>query len=157
MAGITINPALVTNAPNTFYATSEGYVQGVQLDDPTRRFNLNSGIVGPAVTTPMWGGEGITESLYTAGTEAPQIGGVLTLATSQANLTGWTVFNQATAMIQSPQSPVPLAPAGGAINFVRLGSGAHIVVACSSAVATAFLGGAINASRCTGITPTRCY
>jgi hypothetical protein len=146
MSGITINPALVTNAPGSFYASSTGYVQGVQLDDPAKRYSLLSGIVSPSATTPMWGGEGVTVSLPTAGTEAGEIGAVLTLATAQSNLNGFTVFNQSSAMIQSPQSPVPLAPAGGAINYVLIGSRARITVACSNTIAAALAGGAINAA-----------
>jgi hypothetical protein len=144
MAGLTINPALVTNALGSFSVTSEGYVQGVQLDDPAVRFALASGIVSPAASGPMWGGMGITDSLWTPGTESDSIGSVLTLASSQSNLTGFTVFNQANAMIQSPQSPVPLAPLTGAINFFRFGSGARIAVQCSSTVATALEGSASN-------------
>jgi hypothetical protein len=144
MTGITINPVLVTNAAGTFYTSSTGYVQGVLLDDPVTRFKLNSGIVSSSATAPMWGGEGITESLTTAGTEADEIGSVLLLATSEANLTGFTVFNQATAMVQSPQSPCPLAAQTMGINFVRLGSGARIVVACSAATAAALAGQPIN-------------
>lgn len=146
MAGLTINPALVTNASGSFYTSSNGYVQGVQLDDPAKRYALLSAVVSPSASAPMWGGEGVTVSLPTAGTEAGELGAVLTLATSQANLNGFTVFNQASAMIQSPQSPVPLAPASGAINYVLIGSGARIVVACSNAVATALAGGSITAA-----------
>jgi hypothetical protein len=146
MANITINPVQTTNAAGSFYASSTGYVQGVLLDDPVTRFKLNQGIVGLAVTTPMWGGEGITESLWTPGAtgESDAIGSVLTLATAQANLTGFTVFNQATAMVQSPQSPAPLAAAGMGVDFVRFGSGARIAVAISNANALALEGGAIN-------------
>ncbi|HEY6922804.1 MAG TPA: hypothetical protein VI653_04990 [Steroidobacteraceae bacterium] len=144
MAGITINPALVTNAAGSFSTNTTGYVQGVLLDDPVKRYSLLSGIVSPSASSPMWGGVGVTVSLTTAGTEASEIGAVLTPATSQANLNGFTVFNQSAAMIQSPQSPVPLAPASGAINYVLLGSDARITVACSNAVATALAGGAIN-------------
>src|ERR1700683_5462625 len=131
MAGININPVLVTNAAGGFSVQSTGYVQGVLLDDPVTRYKLNSGIVASG-SGPFWGGMGITESLTTPGTEADEIGAVLALATSQANLTGFTVFNQAAAMIQTPQSPAPLAAATMAINFVRLGSGAHIAVAASN-------------------------
>lgn len=144
MAGITINPALVTNALGSFYASSEGYVAGTALYDPANRFELNQGIVGTGVTTPMWGGNGITESIALPTSSALALGSVLTLATSQANLTGFTVFDQATAMIQSAQSPVPLAAAGMAMNYYRLGSGMRIAVPCSNAVATAFEGGAVN-------------
>lgn len=144
MAGITINPALMSNAPGSFFATSEGYIQGFALDDPAVRNELCAGVVAPGAANPMWGGEGITESLPTAGTEADSVSSILALATSQANLTGFTVFNQSAAMIQTAQSPVPLAPATGGINFYRFGSGARIVVQCSSAVAAALAGGAVN-------------
>jgi hypothetical protein len=144
MAGITINPGQVTNALGSFFATSEGYVQGCAQYDPANRFELNQGIVGLGVTTPMWGGEGITESIGTPANEALALGSVLTLATAAANLTGFTVFDQAAAMIQSAQSPVPLAMAGMAINYFRFGSQMRIAVACSNAVATAFEGGAVN-------------
>jgi hypothetical protein len=144
MAGITLNPALVSNAPGSFYTTSDGFVQGTMEDDPASRFALASGIVSTAATSPMWGGMGITDSLATPGTTSQSLRSVLTLATSQANLTGFTVFNQAAGMVQTPQSPVPLASAGMGINFFRLGSGARIAVACSNAVATALEGGASN-------------
>lgn len=143
-AAITINPQLMTNALGSFFASSEGYVQGFALDDPALRNEICAGIVGPAVTNPMWGGVGITENLPTAGVEADSTTSILTLATSQANLTGFTVFNQSAAMIQTAQNPVPLAPATGGINFIRLGSGLRIVVACSAAVAAAYAGNPVN-------------
>lgn len=151
MPGITINPQQITNAAGTFYVKSDGGMQGMFLDDPAIRNELVSAVVSPAQSTPLWGGMGITENLPTAGTEAASIGSVLALATSAANLTGFTVFNQSLAMINSPQSPVPLAAAGGgttlvggAINFFRLGSGARIWVGCSSAVSAAFSGSAVG-------------
>lgn len=144
MSGFTVNPVLTTNALGSFAASSTGYVQGVMLDDPVARFALLTGIVSPSASQPFWGGMGITESLPTAGTEAAEIGSVLALATSQANLTGFTVFNQGAAMVQTAQSPVPLSAQSMAINFVRLGSGARVVVACSSTVAAAFAGNPIN-------------
>jgi hypothetical protein len=147
---ISINPQQITNAANTFTITSNGGMQGMFVDDPAIRNELCQGVVGPTQTTPLTGGFGITESLPTTGTEAESVGSVLALATSQANLTGFTVFNQANALINSPQSPVPLAAGGsttggnypgGFISFFRLGSGARIWVACSSAVAAAYAGG----------------
>lgn len=144
MSGITINPAKVTNAPGLFSVRSKGYVQGTALSDPAIRHQLVSGILNPSASAPIWGGCGITESLTTAGTEADSIGAVLALATSQANLTGFTVYDQSHAMFQAPESPAPLAPAGGAINFYRLGSGARIALPCSGTVAAALAGSAIN-------------
>lgn len=154
MTGITINPQQITNAAGTFTISSDGGMQGMFIDDPAIRNELVSGIVSPAQSTPLWGGMGITENLTTSGQEAASIGSVLALASAEANLTGFTVFNQSHAMINSPQSPVPLAAAGGgvgppalpggAINFFRLGSGARLWVGCSSATASALAGGAIN-------------
>lgn len=144
MAGITINPQLVTNASGTFSTTSSGFVQGCMEDDPSVRNELASAIVSPSATSPMWGGMGITDSLVTAGIEAGELRSVLTPASAVGNLTGFTVFNQSLAMIQTPQSPVPLSAAGMGINFFRFGSGARIAVACSNAVASALLGGASN-------------
>lgn len=154
-AGITINPDLVTNAPGTFFVSSEGYIQGFAEDDPAIRNELVSGILAATQTTPVWGGCGITESLVTAGQESGPIGSVLALATAAANLTGFTVYNQSHAMMSSPQSPAPLATPGytdassvlhpgGSINFYRLGSGARIAVKISQAAAAALAGQPIN-------------
>src|SRR5882757_4648041 len=97
-AGITINPDLVTNAPGTFFVSSDGYIQGMAEDDPAIRNSLMSGVVDPAQTTPIWGGCGITELLWAAGVESSSIARTVKLATAQANLTGFTVYNQSHAM-----------------------------------------------------------
>lgn len=149
---LTYNPAQITNAQNTFYATSEGAVQGFFQDDPAIRFQLRSGIVAPSQETPLWGGMGIAVNLPTSGVEAGSFKAVLSLASSEANLMGFTVWNQALATILNPsvQNPVPQAGAGngtnpgGAINFFLLGSNAQIWVQCSSGVATALKGGAYD-------------
>src|SRR5271155_1456839 len=146
---LTYNPAQVTNAPNTFYPTSDGAIQGFYQDDPALRFQLRSGLVAPAQTTPLWGGMGIQVALPAAGVEAPSFKAMLSLATSQANLIGFTVWNQAHAVILNPSAstPVPQAAAGtgtlpgGAINFVLLGSDIQVWVQCSATVAAALKGG----------------
>jgi len=144
MAGINLNPQLVTNAGGRFHVYSEGYVQGEALDDPAIRNSLCAGVVDPTYANAMFGGMGITESLITPGTEASAIMSVIKPATSQANLTGFSVFNQSAALIQTPQSPVPLASASMGLNFYRLGSRARIAVQLDSAVATTLQGGAVN-------------
>lgn len=148
---LTYNPAQVTVASNSFYATSEGAIQGFFQDDPAVRFQLRSGVVAPAAGA-MWGGMGISVNLPTAGVEASSFKAVLSLATAEANLMGFTVWNQAHAVVLNPSAsnPVPQAGAGsspnpgGAINFFLLGSNAQIWVGCSSAVAAALKGGAYN-------------
>lgn len=145
MVGIVINPQLVTNAAGRFHISSEGYVQGEALDDPAIRNSLVASVVDPGYTTaPMYGGMGITESLITAGTEAAAMLSVVRPATSQANLTGFSVFNQAAGMIQTPQSPVPLASSGMGISLYRLGSRARIAVQVDSGVATTLAAGSVN-------------
>lgn len=139
-ANIQLNPSQVTNAAGLFSTTTDGYVAGCALDSPSARNALQGGILNPTATVPVWGGCGITASLPTPGTESGSIGAVLDLATSQANLTGFTVFDQSAAMIQTPNSPAPLAPSGGSINFYAFGSGARIVVPCDQAVAAALAG-----------------
>jgi hypothetical protein len=142
---ITLNPQQLTNAAGTFTVRTKGGVQGMWVDDPAVRFQLVSGLVAPGQSAAIAGGMGITENLVTLTAESAEVNSVLTLASSQANLTGFTVFNQAAAMINTPSSAVPAASgggggnlAGGAISFFRLGSLARIWVACSSGVATAF-------------------
>ena len=154
---ITINPATQTNFAGTFFASSEGYTQGDALDDPNNRYNLRKGIVSTTATSPMWGGLAINESLASSaafavgGSNAPagNLQSILAPGTSisagnAAAITGFTVFNPATAMIQSAQSRVPQAPSGGAINFYRMGSGARIPLQALLAAATAWAGATVS-------------
>jgi hypothetical protein len=151
---LTYNPAQVTTATNTFYVTSEGAIQGFFQDDPSLRTQLRSGIVAPAQTTPLWGGMAITVSGPATGVEAQSLKAMLTLASSQANVLGFTVWNQSLAVILNPSASEPVPQAGGgtgtnpggAINFFLLGSGAQIWVQCSSTVAAAYKGAAWNAA-----------
>lgn len=146
-ANITINPGLTTNASGSFNVSSVGYIQGVQLDDPAIRYALAGGVLDVNETLPMWGGVGIAE--FVAGGGAGYLGspggpnGTLggkifraTALTGSKALTGFSVFNQAHAMINTPQSQVPLASPGMQVNFLRLGSGARISVKCDAALAS---------------------
>lgn len=144
------NPLPTTNFQGTFLADSNGMIQGNYRDDPAVRFQLAGGIVSPNQTTPMFGGMGISEFISPGLSFAPDLGtstalgSLIQAATSIAvsgaspttpgSLTGFTVFNQAHAMIQTPQSQVPLAASGMSINYFRLGSGARIAVACDPAL-----------------------
>lgn len=137
-----VNPSPTTNFAGSFVVQSDGYVQGLFMDDPAIRFQLAGGIVGSGVATPMWGGEAITEALPAA--EPQDLGNNITLATTYGNLTGFTVFNQGGAGLVTAQSQVPLFSATMGINFFRMGSGARIAVLCDSALAASLLGGNIN-------------
>ena len=62
-ANISLNPLQVTSAPGTFGVQSEGYIQGVAMDDPAVRYALAGGVLATAETIPMWGGVGIFENV----------------------------------------------------------------------------------------------
>src|SRR6185437_13364489 len=136
VANISYNPYQTTTAAGSFQIDSTGYIQGVMLDDPAIRYALAGGVLANSETIPMWGGVGISEVVPGAsGTPNSALGGQITRATTltaaaAGQLTGFSVFNQDHAMVNSPQSPVPLAGSGMLVNFFRLGSGARIAVAC---------------------------
>jgi hypothetical protein len=151
-ANIGINPALQTAFAGSFFVSSEGYTQGDALDDPAIRFSLRRGIVISTATVPMWGGLAISETLPSGtvgvGSTSPSgnLQSILAPATSASAgaagcLTGFTVFNQATAMVQTAQSRVPVAGSNGAINFYRLGSKARIPLNTNPTAASAWSGG----------------
>lgn len=142
-ATINVNPALTTNAQGSFPTTTSGLIQGTAFDDPAVRNELAGGVLANNETLPMWGGVGIFEQVPSGVTGfAPvqtgfesSLGGMIgraTALTGAAALTGFSVFNQAHAMINTPQSPVPVALNGMNVEFYRLGSNARIAVACDA-------------------------
>lgn len=121
-------PMVTTNGAGGFNTFSDGYIQGFAMDDPSIRNKLAGGVLSPADALPMWGGVGVYENVSGGANVSGQdtLGGVVGRATSLANLTGFSVFNQAHHMIQSVGSPVPMALASQSVHFYRLGSGARI-------------------------------
>jgi|SRR5580765_441513 len=142
-ANITFNPLLTTTALGSFNVQSMGYIQGQAMDDPSARYRLAGGVLASTETLPMWGGVGISEttSPVSGGPAGGETGGNITRATNLTTdhttgaLTGFSVFDQNYAMINTPQSPVPLAATGQMVNFYRLGSRARIAVACDPVLA----------------------
>lgn len=126
-----------TYAAGSFNVSSTGYVQGMTQDQPSVRNMLSGGILAATETLPMWGGVAISEAIPGAlGTAGPRsdLGGLITrattlTATSANGLTGFSVFDQNYAAVNTPGSPVPLVGTYGLVNFYRLGSGARIPVA----------------------------
>lgn len=137
-------PYQTTNAAGSFSVQSAGYVQGVYQDAPALRYSLMTGTLSASATGPVWGGMAISESLApTSGYDRTQ-GGTIVAASAVANITGFSVFNNAYAWPGSPQSPVPMAGAAGmTIPFFRMGSGIEIPVACDPSLAS-LNGGLIN-------------
>jgi hypothetical protein len=143
VAQISFNPVITTVAQGTFNVSSQGHIQGTAMNDPAVRNSLAGGVLSPNETLPMWGGVAISETTTPISTSvsAPSssLGGYITRATTitatAANgLTGFSVFDQNSAGITSPQSPVPLSGSGQLVNFYRLGSGARIAVPCDPAL-----------------------
>lgn len=131
---ININPGVTTNAAGSFNVQSLGFIQGVALDDPSVRNELAGGYLDAGETLPMWGGVAIEEL---TGDVTESRGNDIKRAVSYATLTGFSVFNQNHAAINSPQSPVPLSATTMLVNFYRLGSGARIPLKIDPALVSA--------------------
>lgn len=144
MSGINLNPGIQTNFPGTFSVQSDGYIAGLFMDDPAVRFALAGGVLGPSETLPMWGGVAIEEEIPNPANTAVELGGIIIRATTNALITGFSVFNQNASAIVTPQSGVPLVTNGMGVNFFRLGSGARIAVKCDPTLAAALLGDPIT-------------
>lgn len=129
ISGVPFNPYGTTNAAGSFSVQSAGYVQGVYQDDPAIRNALAVGTLSASATLPLWGGVLISESIASATADAT-MGGSIIQASSIANITGFSVFNNAYSMVGSPSSPVPMAgSAGASVAFFRMGCGIRIPVA----------------------------
>ncbi|HBK2177420.1 TPA: hypothetical protein LGI67_000276 [Escherichia coli] len=132
MANLSLNPMATTNAAGSFGVQSDGFIQGVALDDPANRFNLASGTVAATETKPMWGGLPVAELL--PGVNSSPRGSTIRRAVSLAELEGFTVFNQAHNGLTTPQSPVPLYASGMSVSFYRLGSNMRVPLKASAQV-----------------------
>jgi hypothetical protein len=130
MAGITINPIITSNAAGSFSASSDGVVAGTYYADPSVRFLLSQGTIG-ATTGVMYGGMAISEIIPAASVIPGQSPFNILPSTSVATIQGWSVFDQAHALINTPESTVPTGFYGMSISYFRTGSNARIAVACA--------------------------
>lgn len=136
---ITFNPYITSVAQGMFNVSADGLRQGTAYQSPNARYNLRGGLLDPAETLPMWGGVGVFMNVPNASSSLPRpnlgvLMGRATALTGSKRLQGFSVFDQDYAMVNSPQSPVPLAGTGGQVNAYYLGSGARIAVACDPAL-----------------------
>jgi hypothetical protein len=137
VATISYNPNITTVTSGLFNIQSTGLVQGTAFPDPAIRFKLASGLLATTETLPMWGGVGIfTDIPGVVGGPATQLGTIVGRATSVSNLIAFSVFDQMYGMINTPQSPVPLAASSMQVGYYRLGSGARIAVQAAPALAS---------------------
>lgn len=132
MANLSLNPMATTNALGSFGVQSDGFIQGVALDDPANRFNLASGTVAASETTPIWGGIPVAELL--PGAASSPLGSSVRRARTLVELEGFTVFNQAHNGLTTPQSPVPLFASGMSVSFYRIGSNMRVPLKASAQV-----------------------
>ena len=147
VANIAFNPLLQTNAAGMFTIESDGFVVGTAMPDPAVRFQLAGGWLATTETLPMYGGLAVSENIpqerppvsrtdialggiIARGTVAPATGGA-------GVITGFSVFDQNYAAVNTPQSPVPVVGSGGLVNFYRLGSLARVALAADPALAAA--------------------
>jgi hypothetical protein len=129
-----------------FVIESDGLIAGTAMPDPAARFALSGGILATSETLPMFGGLAISENvpqerppvtradtalggLIVRGTAAP--------GTAAGSITGFSVFDQNYAAVNTPTSPVPTVGSGGLVNFYRLGSGARVALPADPALAAA--------------------
>lgn len=143
---ITLNPALASSVTGSFGVQWNGLIAGMAMPDPAVRNFLAGGFLASSETLPMYGGILISEAVPTPQGSPPltpdqALGGPIIRATNvtgagtAGNATGFSVFDQNYAAVNSPQSEVPLTPTYGGVNFYRFGSGARIAVPCSTALA----------------------
>lgn len=140
MANLSLNPMATTNALGSFGVQSDGYIQGIALDDPANRFNLASGTVAASETRPLWGGLPVAELI--PGNQSSPRGSTIRRAASVADLEGFTVFNQAHNGLTTPQSPVPLYASGMSVSFYRIGSNMRVPLKASAQVVALATAGA---------------
>jgi len=147
-ANIAFNPYVQTTAAGMFNIESDGFIVGTAMPDPATRFALAGGWLATTETLPMFGGIGITENVPQ---ERPPVtradvalGGIVGRASAYTNLTGFSVFDQNYAAVNTPQSPVPVVGSGGLVNFYRLGSRARIALQIDPTLVT-LEGGIITA------------
>lgn len=149
MSTISINPAATQVAGGTFGVDWVGLVQGTAYPDPETRYALAGGVLLAAETLPIWGGVAIFNnvpgSTGVPTSTGPGVGRATTVTGGSKPITGFSVFDQAYGMVNTPESPVQLAASGGQVMYYLLGSGARIAVKCDPNL-TSLRGGLINAS-----------
>ena len=136
-ASVPFNPYATTNALGSFGVSSDGYFQGIAVDNPAAMQFLNAGLLASTETLPMWGGVAVMSQIPLQGSV---LGGIQR-ADNYVDLSGFSVFNQDYAMLSSPQSPAPVTLNGGQVNWYPMGCGALIPLAIDPTLAASFQNG----------------
>lgn len=145
---VNFNWMQTTNAAGSFSIISDGYVQGVMMDDPSSRFWLESGLLASTETFPLFGGVLISTTVVGGSPQTDDgqdsLGPTIARATTVAAAMGFAVFNQSHNWVNTPQSPVPVGLTGTTGNFVRFGTNSRIPLAIDPEFAQTLVGGASN-------------
>lgn len=136
---INFNPALTTAPTGNFVQSTQGFYQGSFKDNPSTRQRLESGLISSGASQPFWGGLAVTAGVDVDGAQG--LGSVLTAATAQANVNGFTVYDQGYNATIVPGNSAPLYAQSQTINYFRIGSGAVIRVACLASLVATLEGG----------------
>jgi hypothetical protein len=135
MAGINVNPILTQNFPGTFSTISQGYTQGIIVDDPVNIYRIAGGTLKSDVAVPIYAGMAISEYIPTNDdVRGSNIG--LAASSSVLNITGFTVGNKSHNAIITNSGNVPILSAGASVQYCRFGSGIRLALACDPALAS---------------------
>lgn len=135
---IVLNPLPTTSASGSFGVSTSGQVAGSLYPNASSRNFTRTGFLASSVTGLVYGGVGVTTTTHA--TASSMLSPTLTLATAIGNLSGFAVWDQSAAGIQTAQSTVPLFSAGMSISFVEFGLGATIALPISNTNAANLLG-----------------
>ncbi len=135
-----------TTSAGSFLLNSDGFVAGTLYGKDFDRYSIEGGVVASAQSTPIYGGQPLTNTVAAPNARGSSgLGETLALAaTSGANIQSWCVVDQASAGVITPFSNVPLYYANGSANFVRVGSGAMLVLPVNPAAVATLAGGLAN-------------
>ena len=137
---ISFNPQLTTSPQDTFILESQGYIQGIELDNQPSRIQMEQGSLVATATRTVFGGMMVNQLIPTGNA----LGNPLQIATAQENDFGFVVFSRAYNMIIIPGNSVPLSAPGMSCMYYPNGKWARIPVQCSAALATALEGGLVG-------------
>ena len=124
VASVSFNPAATGNILGSFQAASRGFIQGTLNDDPVAINLLRGGPLAQTDTIPMWGGVAVGTNIPAVGSE--QLGPTVFRALTNAQITGFSVFNQMPNALVLPNGGIPLAYSGQKISYLNIGSTARI-------------------------------
>ena len=134
-----------TVSANSFLLNSDGYTGGTLVGKYPDRYQVEGGVVASTQTTPVYGGLPLSLAVVAPTARGSSgLGQLATLAASAANIDGWCVFTQASAGVITPYSSAPLYYANNSVNFVRIGSGAWVVLPLNPAAVNTIAGQGSN-------------